>query len=168
MYEVGDLIFYPLHGAGLIEAIEEKEILGESKLYYILNIPHKNVQIMIPTDKAADSGMRRVVEPDILEKVLEGFHLGCTDPDIYDNQRYCLSINKTKIKSGDIFQVTEIIRDLMRKSKKTKLGAEDRNMLDSARQILTSEVAQVKGIDQQEALDMLDEVIDREETLSNL
>lgn len=167
MFKVGDLIFYPLHGAGLIEAIEEKEILGESKLYYILNIPHKNVQIMIPKDKAADSGMRRVVTPETLEKVLGDFHLGKTEPDIYENQRYCLSVNRTKIRSGDIYQVTEIIRDLMRKSKRAKLGAEDRSMLDSARQILISEVVQVKGIDQQQAGDLLDKVIEQEENISN-
>jgi CarD family transcriptional regulator len=97
MFRVGDLIFYPMHGAGLIEAIEEKEILGERKLYYILNIPLKNVQIMIPVDKAEECGMRRVVTPEILEEVLNGFYNGNTDPDIFDNQRYCLSLNKTKI-----------------------------------------------------------------------
>lgn len=168
MFQVGDMIFYPMHGAGLIEAIEEKEILGDSKLYYILNIPHKNVQIMIPIDKAADSGMRRVVAPETMEKVLEGLFLGSTDPEIYENQRYCLTVNKTKIKSGDIYKVTEIIRDLMRKSKRHKLGAEDRNMLDNARQILVSELVQVKGVDHQEAVDLLDEVIEREEKILNL
>jgi CarD family transcriptional regulator len=168
MFRVGDLIFYPMHGAGLIEAIEEKEILGECKLYYVLNIPLKNVQIMIPVDKAAEFGMRRVVTPEVLEDVLNGFYDGNTDPDIFENQRYCLSLNKTKIKSGDIYQVTEIIRDLMRKSKRSKLGTEDRNMLDSARQILVNEVAHVKGIDEQEAGHLLDEVIEREEKIANL
>lgn len=168
MFQVGDLIFYPMHGAGHIEAIEEKEILGHSKLYYILNIPHKNVQIMIPLDKAADSGMRRVVAPETMERVLDNLFMGSTDPDIYDNQRYCLTVNKTKIKSGDIYQITEIIRDLMRKSKRHKLGAEDKNMLDNARQILVSELVQVKAIDFQEAADLLDEVIEREDKILNL
>ncbi|HHV65322.1 MAG TPA: CarD family transcriptional regulator [Peptococcaceae bacterium] len=168
MFQVGDMIFYPMHGAGLIEAIEEKEILGERKLYYIFNIPSKNVQIMVPVDKASEYGMRRAVSPETLDEILAGFYSGNTDPDIYDNQRYCISVNKTKIKSGDIYQITEIIRDLVRKSKKNKLCIEDRNMLDSARQILISEVAQVKGIDEEEAGNLLDEVIEREEKIAGL
>jgi len=165
MFNIGDTIFYPMHGAGFIEAIEEKEILGEQKLYYILKIPHINVQIMIPQDKAACSGLRYVVEPDILENALEHLYEGTTDPDIFENNRFCLSTNKNKIKSGDIYQVTEIIRDLMRKSKKIKLGTEDRNMLDSARQILLSELIQVKGLDDEEAGVLLDQVIQKEELL---
>lgn len=168
MFQVGDRIVYPLHGAGVIEAIEEKEILGENKIYYILNIPHKNVQIMIPKDKAGESGMRRIVDPETLESVLEDFYEGDTDPTIYENQRYCVSLNKSKIKSGDIHQGTEIIRDLMRKSKRAKLGVEDRNMLDNARKILISELVEVKGIEQQEAVELLDEVIESEQSVSSL
>lgn len=168
MFQIGDRIVYPLHGAGVIEAIEEKEILGESKIYYILDIPHKNVQIMIPKDKAGDSGMRKIVDPETLESVLEDFYEGNTDPTIFENQRYCVNLNKSKIKSGDIYQGTEIIRDLMRKSRRSKLGVEDRNMLDNARKILISELVEVKGIDQQEAVELLDEVIESEKSVSNL
>ncbi len=164
MFEIGDVIFYPMHGAGFIEAIEEKEILGENKLYYVLKIPHMSVRIMIPKEKAASSGIRRVVDPDIMENALECFFQGTTDPDIYINNRYCISINRNKIKSGDIYQGTEIIRDLIRKSKKIKLGTEDKNMLDNARQILVSELIQVKGIDAEEAEIILDKVIQGEET----
>lgn len=168
MFQIGDAIFYPMHGAGVIEAIEEKEILGLSKLYYILNIPHKNVQIMIPIDKAEDSGLRPSVSEETMENVLESLFEGTTDPEFYENQRYCLTLNKTKIRSGDIYQVTEIIRDLMRKSKRSKLGTEDKNMLDNARQILVSELAQVKGIDHEEAFGILDEVLEKEEIVSSL
>lgn len=171
MFEVGDLIFYPMHGAGFIEAIEEKEILGENSLYYVLNIPHKNVQIMIPIKTASTSGMRELVAREILENVLQSFYEGNTEQDIYNNQRYCLTVNKTKIKSGDIYQISEIIRDLTRKSKKLKLGAEDKNMLDNARQIFTSEMAQVKGINSEQAVHLLDEVIhsiDRIDTVASL
>lgn len=170
MFQVGDKILYPMHGAGNIEAIEEKEVLGENKLYYILNLPHTRMQIMIPMEKAANLGIRQVVEPDILENVLKVFHHGNTDPIIYENQKYCRDMNKKKIKSGDIYQGTEIIRDLTRKSERNKLGAEDRNMLHNARQVFISELMQVKGIAQEQAVHLLDEVlsIPREETISNI
>jgi CarD family transcriptional regulator len=163
IFKIGDKIFYPRHGAGTIEAIEEKEILGENRLYYILKIPHINVQIMVPKDKALNSGMRRVVDPDTMEYVLKNFYQGETDPNIYSNNRYCITINRNKIKSGDIYQGIEIIRDLMRKSRRSKLGIEDRNMLENARQIFLSELKQVKGLSTEEAEALLDEVLESEE-----
>lgn len=148
-----------MHGAGTVQAIEEKEVLGKKKNYYILNIPHINMRIMIPMDNAATLGIRQVVELDILDHILEFFHHGNTDPNIYENQIFCRNINKKKIMSGDIYQGTEIIRDLVRKSKKNKLGAEDIKMLNSARQIFISELAQVKNIPQDQANILLDEIL---------
>jgi len=159
MFQVGDKIFYPMHGAGFIQAIEEKEVLGEKSIYYILNIPHINTQIMIPTKKARTLGIREIVEPDIIESIFKAFHDGDTDPIIYENQRYCMDTNKKKIKTGDIYQSAEIIRDLMRKSLRNKLGAEDIKMYSNARQIFVSEIIQVKDIEQDEAFDLLDKVL---------
>ena len=159
MFQVGDKILYPMHGAGIIEAVEEKEVLGENKLYYVLSIPQVRMQIMIPLEKAANLGIRQVVEHDTLENVLKDFNLGNTDPIIYENQRYCRDTNKKKMKSGDIYQETEVIRDLTRKGQRNKLGAEDTNMLNSARQIFVSELMQVKGLAQEQAVYLLDEVL---------
>ncbi len=159
MFQVGDKILYPMHGAGIIEAVEEKEILGENKLCYILNIPQARMQIIIPTDKAPNFGIRQVVEPEILENVLSSFNLGNTDPAIFENQRSCRDINKMKIKSGDIYKGTEVIRDLTRKGQRNKLGADDTNMLNNARQIFVSELMEVKGLAQEQAVHLLDEVV---------
>jgi len=108
MFQVGDKVLYPMHGTCLIDAIAEKEILGEIKLCYILYIPQARMQISIPVDKAMDLGVRKVVKPEILEKVLNGINVGDTDPVIFENQRYCKDINKKKMKSGDIYKGTEI------------------------------------------------------------
>lgn len=159
MFQVGDKILYPMQGVGVIEVIEEKEVLGKNKLYYKLNMPQIKMQIMIPVEKAANLGIRLIVEPDILEKVLTDFHIGNTDPIIYEDQRYCRDLNKKKMKTGDIYKGTEIIRDLMRKSQRNKLGAEDTNMLNSARRMFISELMQVKGIAQEQADHLLDEVL---------
>jgi CarD family transcriptional regulator len=160
MFQVGDKILYPMHGAAIIEAVEEKEVLGKNKLYYILNIPQVKMQVMIPMENAVNLGIRQIVEPEILENVLRGFHLGNTDPIIYENQRYCRDTNKKKIKSGNIYEGTEIIRDLTRKGQRNKLGAEDTNMLNNARQIFVSELMQVKGLAQEQADHLLDEVLE--------
>jgi CarD family transcriptional regulator len=149
-----------MHGAAIIEAVEEKEVLGKNKLYYILNIPQVKMQVMVPMENAVNLGIRQIVEPEILENVLRGFHLGNTDPIIYENQRYCRDTNKKKIKSGDIYEGTEIIRDLTRKGQRNKLGAEDTNMLNNARQIFVSELMQVKGLAQEQADHLLDEVLE--------
>lgn len=161
MFQIGDKILYPLYGAGIVESIEEKEVLGENQLYYILNIPHINMKVMVPINKSLNLNIREVVEPEIMDEVLQNFNKGVTDPLIYDNKRSCSEINKEKIKSGDIFKATEIIRDLTRKSKrnKNKLGLDDANMLNTARQILASEVVQVKGITQEQAVTLLNKVI---------
>ncbi|HZW83834.1 MAG TPA: CarD family transcriptional regulator [Candidatus Deferrimicrobium sp.] len=167
MFQVGDKILYPMHGAAIIEAVEEKEVLGKNKLYYILNIPQVKMQVMVPMDNAANLGIRQIVEPEILENVLRGFHLGNTDPSIYENQRYCRDTNKKKIKSGNIYEGTEIIRDLTRKGQRSKLGAEDTNMLNNARQIFVSELMEVKGLAQEQADHLLNEVLELE-SISNM
>lgn len=72
-----------MQGVGIIETIEEKEVLGQKQLYYTLNLPQNNMQIMIPIEKAAALGIRQIVEPDILENVLTDFHVGntlCSSP----------------------------------------------------------------------------------------
>lgn len=159
MFHVGDKIFYPMYGICIIEAVGEKELLGENKLCYILNIPQARMQITIPMDKAVKLGVREVVKPEIIEDILNCFNLGDTDPDIFENKRFCTDINRKKIKSGDIYKGTEIIRDLMRKSQRNKLGIDDANMLNNARQIFISELMEVKGIAQEQAIQLLDEVL---------
>ena len=159
MFQIGDKVLYPMQGVGVIEAIEEKEVLGENRLYYRLNMTEINMQIIIPIEKAETLGIRQIVEPNILENVFTDFHLGNTDPSIYDDRRYCRDLHKSKIKTGDIYQGTEIIRDLMRKSQRNKLGAEDTTMLNNARRMFISEVMQVKGVDHEQAVHLLNEVL---------
>lgn len=159
MFQVGDKVFYPMHGAGVIESVEEKEVLGNNKLYYILSIPGIKMQIMIPTENVTNLGIRQVVAPEILENVLFSLNDGDTDPNIFEDQRYCRDMNKKKMKSGDIYKGTEIIRDLTRKSQINKLGAEDINMLHNAREVFVSELMQVKEVAHEQAVHLLDNVL---------
>ncbi|WP_425057863.1 RNA polymerase-binding transcription factor CarD [Sporomusa carbonis] len=157
MFKVGDKIFYPMHGGGVIKTIEEKEIFGNTQLYYVVNILHRNMQVMIPVDKTERLGVRPVVDSEKLDNVLTTFYDGETDVMANDSQRQRRNLNK--IKSGDIYEGAEVIRDLMRINHKRKLGTTEKNMLDNARQILISEVELVKGISQEQAACLLDEAI---------
>lgn len=157
MFKIGDKVFYPMHGAGIIEAIEEKEVLGNKQLYYIMNLPHKNMQVMLPKEQLSSQGIRRVVDRDIMEDVLSTLHRGETDLTINHIQRH--RINMSKIKSGDIYEGAEVIRDLVFLSKTKNLGTEDRNLLNNAQQILISELVLVKELALDQAVNLLDQVI---------
>jgi CarD family transcriptional regulator len=154
MFQIGDKIVYPMHGAGVIEAIEEKEILGDKKLYYIMNL--NNMRVMFPME--SELGIRQVVDIEILDDVLAVFNDGESDPINNPTQRYRSNMNK--MKSGDIYEGAQVIRDLIRMGKKRALATGDKVMLDNARQILVSELMLVKGIVQKQAVDLLNEVID--------
>ena len=156
MFQVGDIVLYPMHGVGVIVGIEERELLGEKKLYYVMTISRTNLQILFPIDNVDNLGIRKVVKSEVLDRVLNNLYDGCTDPSVYDNQRYFKELNKQKIKSGDIFQEAEVIRDLTRKrQKKSKLGTEETTMLHQACEILVSELMQVKNLEHDQALDLL-------------
>lgn len=157
MFKIGDKIFYPAHGGGIVENIEEKQAFGVSQLYYSINIPNKNMQIMIPTGKSEQLGVRPVVDLQTLEDVFATFFNGEIDPADNDNQRD--RKNLLKIKSGNIYEGAEVIRDLLRINSKKKLGTTQKNMLDNARQILISEVVLVKDINPKQASDLLDQII---------
>lgn len=157
MFKIGDKIFYPTQGGCVIQAIEEKEILGETLLYYTVNIPHRNMLVMFPIDKADQLGIRPLADPKKLDNVLATFHDGETDTTIRDNQRN--RINITKIKSGDIYKGAEVIRDLVRSNNKRKLGMTEKNMMENALELLISEVVLVKGIPKEQASDLLDRII---------
>lgn len=160
MFQIGDKIFYPMHGGGIIEKIEEKEIFGQTQLYYVVNIPHRNMQVMLPFDKTEKLGMRPIVDPDKLDALLNTVHDGEHEPVMNDTQRQ--RINLSKIKSGDICEEFEVIRDLLRIKTKRKLGMADKNMLDNVRQILISEVVLAKGIPHEQASHLLDKVFNAE------
>ncbi|KUO49838.1 MAG: CarD family transcriptional regulator [Desulfitibacter sp. BRH_c19] len=153
MFEIGDKVVYPMHGAGIIEAIEEKEILGDKQNYYIMNI--RNMLVMFPME--SNLGIRQIVDSDTIEDVLKGFNDDVSDPTLNPSQRYRSNMNK--MKTGDIYQGAQVIRELIHMSKKRALATGDKNMLDNARQILISELVLVKGIAPEQADDLLDDFL---------
>lgn len=155
MFQVGDKIFYPMHGAGIVEAIEEKEILGEIQLYYILNISLTGMQVMIPASQRSDSLLRRVVDTETLQKVLVICHEEGSDTSVQQRQQK-QRMNMDKMKSGDIYEVAKVFRDLMSLSKNKKLNQADKSMLYHAQQMLISELSLVLEVDQQQATTLIE------------
>lgn len=151
MFEMGSKIFYPMHGAGIIDAIEEKEIMGETRDYYIMSFPHNNMKIMVPTGNEKSSGIRNVVEMDVIDNVLGTFQDEAEEEEttVAPNHRH--RANMDKIKSGDIYKAAQVIRDLNQLSKNGNLGTQDKNIFNDAQQFLVSEVIMVKDIDQKQA-----------------
>ncbi|WP_096200657.1 CarD family transcriptional regulator [Bacillus sp. FJAT-45350] len=161
MFEIGDKVVYPMYGAGIIKDIEEKEILGEKQQYYIFNMTHSNMEVSIPMGNSSNLGIREVVDDETIENVLSVFTDGEPDMTVNRHQRY--HSNMKRMKSGDIQEVAHVIRDLMMLSKDKKIGTEDKNMLDNALQILTSELILVKEITQEEATELINEVMNKVE-----
>jgi len=148
MFNVGDKIVYPMHGAGIIESIEEKEILGERQSYYIVRMPIGDMRVMIPIKSVDDIGIREIVSIQQARQVLESLKTHKVNMTSNWNKRY--RENMVKIKSGNIFEVAEVVRTLMLREKQKGLSTGERKMLNSAKQILVSELVLVEGKNQSE------------------
>ncbi|MDO4482213.1 MAG: CarD family transcriptional regulator [Bacillota bacterium] len=149
MFEVGDKVVYPMHGAGIIEKIETKKILEKEREYYIMKIPFGDMNVMIPVDNSENIGMRSVVSTETIDEVMA--LLGGRVSDMPENWNKRYRENVVRLKSGDIFSVAEVVRNLMVSEKVKGLSTGERKMLLNARQILISEMVLVRGINIEEA-----------------
>ncbi|MCK9526092.1 MAG: CarD family transcriptional regulator [Limnochordia bacterium] len=138
MYNVGDHVVYPMHGAGVIVAIEEREVLGERQEYYIMALPIGDMKVMIPMKSVDDLGLRQVSNDEEVRRVYQILQGDQTAMSTNWNRRY--RANMEKIKSGDIFEVAEVVRNLTIRENEKGLSTGERKMLDNARQILLSEL----------------------------
>ena len=147
MFNVGDKIVYPMHGAGTIDAIEEKNILGEKQNYYIIKMPGE-VKVMVPTDKAEEVGVRNIIGKDEAAKVMSVLGQNETEMSQNWNKRY--RDNMDKMKSGDIYEVADVVRNLSFKQKEKGLSTGEKKMLNNAKQILVSELVLAEHASQEE------------------
>ena len=156
MFNVGDKIVYPMHGAGVIDAIEEKNILGEKQAYYILKMPGE-VKVMIPTAKADEVGVRNIIDKDSADKVFGVLERDETEMDKNWNKRY--RDNMEKMKSGDIYEIADVVRNLSFKQKEKGLSTGEKKMLNNAKQILVSELVLAEHSNEDEVEQLIDNKI---------
>jgi len=145
MFIIGEKVVYPVHGAGIIESIEQQDVLGENRSYYVLRLYVGDMRVMVPVDGVDRVGMRRVCGEEKLNEVRLILREAPSPWEDNWNRRYRL--NMDKIKSGDICQLAEVVRNLMCRDLAKGLSTGEKKMLDNARKILMSEVALAAGED---------------------
>lgn len=156
MFNVGDKIVYPMHGAGIIEAIEEKSVCNEKQSYYIIKMPGE-VKVMVPTAKAEDIGVRNIIDSETAGKVINILEQESTEMSVKWNKRY--RDNVEKMKSGDIYEVADIVRNLSFKQKDKGLSTTEKKMLLNAKQILVSELVLAESKDKEEIEELVENKI---------
>ena len=138
MFKIGDRIAHPMHGAGVIDRIEEKKINGKMRQYYILKIPVGGIVVMIPTDSTEAIGVRPIITADKAENIINS--LSKIDSDMTQNWNRRYRENMLRIKSGDLIEVAKVIKGLMERDSQKGLSTGERKMLHSAKQIFISEI----------------------------
>ncbi len=157
MFNIGDKVVYPLHGAGIIEGIENKEVLGKNKEYYVLNLPIGEMKIMLPLDNIENLGLRDIESNETVSKVFSLLSEKQSEMSNNWNRRY--RDNMEKIKTGDICEVAEVVRDLMIMDDEKGLSTGEKKMLKNTKQILISELALIYDKDWHEVEKQIDDKV---------
>ncbi len=145
-----------MHGAGIIEAIEDREILGNRKTYYIMRLPLGDMKVMIPTDNVEEIGLRGIINREEVKKVIDVLKDSRTKMSSNWNRRY--RANMQKIKSGNIYEVAEVVRNLQLRDIEKGLSTGERKMLSNAKQILISELVLADDMDEDKAKELIEDL----------
>jgi CarD family transcriptional regulator len=157
-FRVGDKVVYPHHGAAVIESLEEKELFGEKRDYFILKLAYGELTLMVPTDSTDEVGLREVTPAKEVPKVFKVLRKQEPTTNTTNWSRR-FKANVEKLRSGDIYKVAEVVRSLHQRDKEKGLSAGEKRMLTKARQILVSELTFSKDCNEAEAEQLLDEVL---------
>ena len=138
MFSIGDMIYYPRHGAGIIEGIEEKEVLGEKCKYYVIRIALGDMKVMVPIGKTEFHGIRNITSKDRIDDIYN----------ILSGETSCMCKNWSKryreneaiIRRGDVFEISELVKNLTVADRGKKLSTGEKRMLENVRQLLVSEL----------------------------
>jgi CarD family transcriptional regulator len=157
-FRVGDKVVYPHHGAAVIEGIQEREVEGDTRKYWVLRLAYGDLTLMVPMDGADEVGLRGVVPKDEVEQVFQVLRSKKQAP-ASSNWSRRFKNHVEKLKSGDIYQVAEVVRNLSIRDHQKGLSAGEKRMLTKARQILVSELTFAVGVKEERAEAMLDEIL---------
>ena len=157
LFEVGETVVYPHHGAATIIEVKDRVVRGETKKYLKLNVTQGDLIIEVPAENVDLVGVRDVIGQEGLDRVFEVLRAPFTEEPTNWSRRY--KANLEKLASGDVIKVSEVVRDLWRRDQDRGLSAGEKRMLAKARQILTSELALAEKTDEEKAGALLDEVL---------
>jgi CarD family transcriptional regulator len=156
-FEIGDNVVYPHHGAGKVLRKELKDILGESREYLTIKILHNDMTVMVPTENAALAGLRRVIDEETVKKVLAVLQDDCSEMPKNWNRRF--KHNRDKIKTGDIYELTEVVRNLAIREAEKGLSTGEKQMYTRAKKILASELMYALDMGEDEVEVHLDDLL---------
>ena len=138
MLNVGDKVFYPMHGAGVIDHVESCTVLGKNRDYFVFKLPMGDLKVMIPVENADNIGLREIIGEKEVQMVLSVLQ---SKPDVVTgswNKRF--HANLDRMKTGDIYDVAAVARNLIRQDKKKRISSGERRLMDLAKQMLVSEL----------------------------
>ena len=163
-FQIGDNVVYPHHGAGQVIKKEDKEILGEVREYLTIKILHNDMTVMVPCENAGKAGLRRIIDAETVQKVL-----GVLSDDISEmpknwNRRF--KHNRDKIKTGDIYELAEVVRNLAIREQDKGLSTGEKQMYTRAKKILASEMMYALEKTEDEAEAYLDDLLQRSDKLA--
>ena len=157
MYRIGDKVVYPHHGAGTIVKREKREVGGEKREYLTIKIQHNDMTVNVPADNAERVGLRKVIDEEAVKKVVKYLTSGGTEMPKNWNRRF--KHNRDKMKTGDIFELAEVVRNLSLRDHEKGLSTGEKQMFVKAKKILASELMYAKAMDEAEAGVWLDDVL---------
>jgi CarD family transcriptional regulator len=157
LYKVGDKVVYPHHGAGTVVKKEKREVLGEKREYLTIKILHNDMTVNVPSENAEAVGLRKVIGEDMVKVVVKALTGGGTQMPKNWNRRF--KHNRDKMKTGDILELAEVVRNLSLRDSEKGLSTGEKQMFVKAKKILASELMYAKDMDEEEAAEWLDGVL---------
>jgi CarD family transcriptional regulator len=157
LYKVGDKVVYPHHGAGTVVKRERREVLGEKREYLTIKILHNDMTVNVPSENAEAVGLRKVIGEDMVKVVVKALTGGGTAMPKNWNRRF--KHNRDKMKTGDILELAEVVRNLSLRDSEKGLSTGEKQMFVKAKKILASELMYAKDMDEEEAAEWLDGVL---------
>jgi len=157
MYAIGDKIVYPMHGAGIVDVIEEIDLLGETMDYYVMKISFKDMKVKIPVKKADDLKVRPLSSLKIIKEAF--IDAKNKEFETYPNWNTRYRVNMEKIKSGDISNMTEVISMLESLDREKGLSTGEKQLLNNSKEILASEVKMIEDVEFRKALEIINSYI---------
>jgi CarD family transcriptional regulator len=156
-FELGDNVVYPHHGAGQVIKKENKKIFGEEREYLTIKILHNDMTVMVPCENAGVAGLRRVIDEETVEKVLAVLRDDVSEMPKNWNRRF--KHNRDKIKTGDIYELAEVVRNLGLREWEKGLSTGEKQMFTRAKKILASELMYALDKDEEAAEAYLDDLL---------
>jgi CarD family transcriptional regulator len=157
LFDIGDKVVYPHHGAGTVVSKDERVVLGQKREYLTIRILHNDMTVNVPTENAERVGLRWVIDQQMVEVVVKALSGGSTDMPKNWNRRF--KHNRDKMKTGDILELAEVVRNLALRDHEKGLSTGEKQMYVKAKRILASELMYAKDMSEDEAHDWLEEIL---------